>query len=223
MARSIDADFDRSLRELGELGLLLDTDKAFPSLTGLMIAGPIRGSWWAHPLANHIYMVGQKVMRHADVLMLKLLSGKLTYVHRPLWPEVLSIAAAREAWQMDELPAPAKSLLGKVDERGSFRVDELRSSARSLKELGADARTLEARLLVFGDDVHTESGAHVKRIETWEHWAENRSFAMTALPGPSEARARMEQIVADINAATSADARLPWQMRQRSSRRRANG
>ncbi len=60
-------------------------------------------------------------------------------------------------------------------------MDELKGP-RTVKEKSLDARTLETRLLVFADDVHTSSGAHVKRIETWEHWAWRTGFHIQVLP-----------------------------------------
>ena len=43
----------------GRLGVLLETDRAFPSITGIMVREPIKGSWWAHPMANEIYLLSR--------------------------------------------------------------------------------------------------------------------------------------------------------------------
>jgi len=195
---------------LGRLGVLLETDRAFPSITGIVVREPIKGSWWAHPRANEIYLLSQRLIGHPDVIFLKLVSGKTTYVHRRLWPELIAIGTAQEPWQLEGLPAPAKSMLNKVDERGILRMDEIKG-ARSMKEKGADARNLELRLLVFGDNVHTASGAHVKRIETWEHWAWRSGFNIYVLPPPASAKKEFARIVEDLNAEFGAEATLPWQ------------
>ncbi len=89
-------------------------------------------------------------------------------------------------------------MLKKVEDLGSLRMDELKG-ARTAKEKGADARTLELRLLVFGDDVHTASGAHVKRIETWEHWAWRSGFHISVLPTPERAKEEFSRIVDKLN------------------------
>ena len=170
---------------LGRLGVLLETDRAFPSITGIMVREPIKGSWWSHPRANDIYLMSQRLVHHPDTIFLKLLSGKTTYVHRRLWPELIAIATAQEPWQLEGLPASAKTMLKKVEERGQIRMDEIKG-ARTIKEKSADARMLEQRLLVFGDDVHTDSGHHVKRIETWEHWAWRSGFNIHVLPTPRQ-------------------------------------
>ncbi len=203
-------DFDGALSALRELGLMLETDRAFPSLVALMAGGPVKGTWWAHPLANEIYMIGMRLMDLPEVIYIRFLSGKMTYVHQRLWPALYAIASAREPWQLASLPPTATSMLKMLDRRESLRMDEIRSS-RSAKELGTDARLLEARMLAFGDDVHTDSGAHVKRIETWQSWANRVGFPIDKIPSTENARREFEQVVATLNQAHDAAATLPWQ------------
>ncbi len=82
-----------------------------------------------------------------------------------------------------------------------------------MRENRADARTLMSRLLVFGDEVHTDTGAHVQRIESWEHWAWRTGFSIAVLPTPERAKEEFERVLAELNAKFSADARLPWSPR----------
>ena len=212
------ADFDSALAAISEHGVLLQTDRAFPSLVALVAGGPVKGTWWGHPLANEIYMLGQCLIEHRDVLFIRLVTGKMTYVHRRLWRPLYAIATTRQPWQLADLPRTAKSMLQMVDRRVSLRVDEIRSS-RTAKELGGDARILETRLLVFGDDVHTDSGAHVKRIETWPRWAKRVELAKAKLPSVDEARRKLEGVVTRLNQEYSADAVLPWQVPSRRKHR----
>ncbi len=204
---------------LGRLGVLLETDRAFPSLTGIMVREPLKGSWWSHPRANEIYLLSRRLIQHPDAIFLKLLSAKTTYVHRRLWPELIAIGTAHESWQFDALPASAKSMLDQVEEHGSLRMDEIKG-ARTAREKGADARTLELRLLVFGDDVHTASGAHVKKIETWEHWAWRTGFHIQVLPTPERAKEEFLSIVQILNEEFGAAVMLPWQHAKTSKRHR---
>jgi hypothetical protein len=214
-------DVDDVLELLRKLGVILETDRAFPSLTGMMVGDPIRGSWWSHPMANDIYMLSQRLIHHPDAVFLKLLSGKTSYVHRRLWPELIAIGTAQEKWQMDGLSVSAKSMLKKVEAHGNVRMDEIKS-ARTPAEKSADAKTLELRLLVFGDDVHTDSGKHVKRIETWEHWAWRTGFKASVLPLPDDAKAEFTRIVKHLNSEFSATATLPWEVvKSRGTRPRA--
>src|SRR5205085_8745956 len=53
----------------------------------------IRGSWWAHPKSREIFRTLSEVSDSPDVLVCKLIDGKLTYVHRRLWPTLVKLAS----------------------------------------------------------------------------------------------------------------------------------
>jgi hypothetical protein len=63
-----------------------------PSLAEAIIGGPIRGSWWGHPRGHEIFQTTRAVCRSPDVLVCKLVDGKVTYVHRRLWPALVRLA-----------------------------------------------------------------------------------------------------------------------------------
>jgi len=130
-------------------------------------------------------------------------------IDRFMW-EGARVASAREPWQLASLPPTAKAMLKTLDRRGSLRMDEIRSM-RSAKELGANARLLESRLLAFGDDVHSDSGAHLKRIETRDSWAKRVGFSIDNIPSTENAGRELEQIVSNLNQAHATAATLPWQ------------
>jgi hypothetical protein len=46
------------------------------------------GSWWAHPQSHAIYRALQGVRASRDVMACRLVAGKVTLVHRRLWPIV---------------------------------------------------------------------------------------------------------------------------------------
>jgi hypothetical protein len=64
-----------------------------PSLAATIAGGPIRGSWWAHPRGKEIYRVADAISESDDVLVCRLVEGKVTYVHRRLWPALVKLAA----------------------------------------------------------------------------------------------------------------------------------
>jgi hypothetical protein len=66
---------------------------AVPSLAEQLVGAPIRGSWWAHPKGHEIFAVLTVVSEHPDVLVCKLIDGKVTYVHRRLWPALVKLAS----------------------------------------------------------------------------------------------------------------------------------
>lgn len=186
------------MERLREFDLLLDTDSKFPSVTGMIAGDTGGGSWWAHPQAVHMYRLSCALRDHPDVLMVKLLSGKLTFIHRPLWPAVVVIGTAREPWQMDGLSKEAKALLKKTD-----RENKVDSS-------GDPARELEARLLAHTTSVHTEKGSHRKEVRSWAVWAASVDLGDVKL-SPADARAQLESAVERINKQFGAEAILPWQ------------
>jgi hypothetical protein len=65
-----------------------------PKLTDAIAGEKIGGSWWGHPKGKQIFAVMEQVTGHPDVLVCRLVGGKLTLVHRRLWP-ALAAAAPR--------------------------------------------------------------------------------------------------------------------------------
>jgi hypothetical protein len=63
-----------------------------PSLAEAIAGGPIRGSWWAHPKGNEIYRIADAISESKDVLVCRFVEGKVTYVHRRLWPALVKLA-----------------------------------------------------------------------------------------------------------------------------------
>jgi hypothetical protein len=64
-----------------------------PSLAEAIVGGPIRGSWWGHPKGHEIFRVAEAISESDDVLVCKLVEGKVTYVHRRLWPVLVKLAS----------------------------------------------------------------------------------------------------------------------------------
>ena len=165
-----------ALAELESRGLLLQGDGALPSVVRVVVGGPVRGSWWSHAKAHDIYAVCQFLKDRADATTAKLILGKITYVHRALWPALVAVGDSGEPWQTDGLTRAARSLLREVATSGALRA----------KQAGA-ARELEQRLLVHVKEVHTERGAHAKELESWTAWATRMKVPKLR---PSVARAR---------------------------------
>ncbi len=195
------------LRELEKHGLLLETDPKLPSLVAIVAGGPVRGSWWGHPLGHTIFAIGESLFdsHKRDVLLAKLVSGKATWIHRSLWPAFLAVASSRGAWQTDGLTPGARELLARVDAEGEVRAS------------GSIARELEVRLLARGEQAHTASGRHAKVLEAWPRWAER--FRVTALASSESGRRILEERLADLNARFDGGGRFPWQARRIRERR----
>ena len=201
---------ERALVELRTCGLLLGSDAELPSVVTSVAGEAVRGSWWKHPAAHDIHEVSEALGDHEDVIIAKLISGKDTYIHRHLWPEIAAVGSAREAWQLERLSPMAERLLTLVTADGELRSDQVPWTGGPRKDSpGQAARLLQRRLLVYAEEVHTESGAHAKRLETWEHWAARAGLAGTGLT-VEQGRRKIEGIVRTLNARFKAKGALPW-------------
>ena len=74
-----------------------------PSLAEAVAGGPIRGSWWCHAKGQEIFRVADAVSESEEVLVCKLVDGKVTYVHRRLWPALVKLAARFRKSQLSKV------------------------------------------------------------------------------------------------------------------------
>ena len=89
-----------------EQGLVLQSARGpVPNLAEYVAGEPIRGSWWGHPAGREIFSVLTDVTNSPDVIATRLINGKITLVHRRLWPALVRVA--------DRIPADR---LAAVDE-----------------------------------------------------------------------------------------------------------
>lgn len=178
---------------LDEHGLLPVQDARVPSVCTLVAGEIVRGSWWAHPAGHDIYdLLGRLA---DDCASVKLLWGKVTLVHRRLWPALAAVGEAGAPWQTDDLDDPARALLGAVRSAGELDSSVLGPGA------GAVIDGLERRLLVISEQRHTAGGHHARRLRTWSRWLPDLSR-----PAVAEARAALEQAAASLGAERG----LPW-------------
>jgi hypothetical protein len=187
------------LAKLKEYGLLLQTDAKLPNVCALVAGAQVHGSWWAHPLSHEIFRVNCELVEHPDVLVCKLISGKITYVHRPLWPAVVAIGRARESWQMERLSRGARRLLAEVD-REPIQTDGRVSKAAS---------ELERNILVYSEQFHAEAGAHARRLESWDCWAKRTGYIGERIT-VVRAKVVLEEVVGELNRRFGGRGRLPW-------------
>lgn len=202
--------YEDVFRELKKWGLVLESDPKLPSVCTVITGEPMKGSWWSHPMAQTIFQVNERLDDHPDVLMAKLLAGKVTFVHRQFWPALLAVATSREPWQIRNLPDTAQKVLKFLKNAESVRSDELRIGTIGRKELNESVRILERRLLIHSEQVHTESGAHAKVLESWESWAASARLKVGEM-SVAEAKKSLEQRVQELNKRFDGKATLPWQ------------
>jgi uncharacterized lipoprotein NlpE involved in copper resistance len=63
-----------------------------PSLAEAIAGAPFRGSWWGHPLGKVMFRLFDAVADSRDVLVCRLVEGKITFVHRRVWPALVRLA-----------------------------------------------------------------------------------------------------------------------------------
>lgn len=111
-----------------------------PSLAEAIAGEPVRGSWWSHPKSPQIFAVTRAVRDSDDVLVCRLVKGKITFVHRRLWPALVRAAA--------RLPSDRLSRVRDVHTSSGHHVTEevpfpdwvpssVRAAARRLSEESA--------------------------------------------------------------------------------------
>jgi hypothetical protein len=75
-------------------GVVLESARGpVPSLAEAIAGGPIRGGWWSHPSGRLIFEVTRAVRDSEQVLVCRAVQGKVTFVHRRLWPALVRSAS----------------------------------------------------------------------------------------------------------------------------------
>jgi hypothetical protein len=83
----------QALAFVAQHGIVLASARgAAPRLIDAIAGELIAGNWWSHPQANTIYNVLAEVQASEDILVCRLLGGKITLVHRRLWPALVRAA-----------------------------------------------------------------------------------------------------------------------------------
>ena len=78
---------------LVERGMLLESARGpIPNVAELVAAEPIKGSWWGHEKSHAIFAVMNDLADSPDVVRLRLVNGKITLVHRRVWPALVRIS-----------------------------------------------------------------------------------------------------------------------------------
>lgn len=90
---SSDADATKWLAFVDKHGVVLASAKGpVPTLAHQIAGEPIVGSWWSHPKGKQIFEVLSAIDEDVDVRAFKLVDGKVTFVHRRVWPALVRLA-----------------------------------------------------------------------------------------------------------------------------------
>ncbi len=125
-------------------GVVLESAKGVvPSLAVAIAGEPIHGNWWGHPRSHEIFACTRAVRESNDVLVCRLVGGKVTFVHRERWPALVRCA--------DHFPSEH---LAQIEERHT-------SSGHHVKELVLFPEWVPTEILEASEDLSEE---HALRI-----------------------------------------------------------
>jgi hypothetical protein len=125
-----------------------------PSLVEAVAGEPVRGNWWSHPKSHEIFAVTRAIRDSNEVLVCRLIDGKVTFVHRRVWPALVRVAG--------RLPLDHLSQVCEVHTSSGHHVTKevpfpkwvpvtVRAAARRLSE--------EAALATFAGSLESRGGA----------------------------------------------------------------
>jgi hypothetical protein len=136
-----------------------------PSLVTAVAGERVAGSWWSHPRGKAIYDIATALGDTGDVLISKLVDGKVTFLHRALWPALYRVVTdpKAKAARRRGLTAAARALLDRVERDGSVTCDGPADRAAR--------RLLESAALVHTTSEHTDKGSHAAVLTAWTSWA----------------------------------------------------
>jgi hypothetical protein len=178
--------------------VMLSPTENLPSVAKFIGGKNVTAKWWSHPKGNEIHNASQVLFSDPDILALKLVEGKVTFVHRTLWPILLSLALnpERKLSQTSSLDDSAEKLLTLVNSSPTLRLDFLAPDWKGgAKRLKRDRVKLENRGLALTHDEHTDQGIHQTVIESWEHFRKRNKIKTSELPSVFEATSILKKII----------------------------
>ena len=106
------------------LGIVLESARGpVPSLAEIIAGEPLRASWWGHPKGDAIFACSRAIRSSEDILTCRLVDGKVTYVHRRLWPALARVSKHFKAERL----APIKEIHTAA---GKHRIETVEFSDR---------------------------------------------------------------------------------------------
>ncbi|GLQ88963.1 hypothetical protein [Dyella flagellata] len=84
---------EQAIAFVREHGIVLSAARGpVPRMVEVIAGEPVMGSWWGHPKSHQIFRLLQQLAESPDILVCRLVDGKVTFVHRRLWPALVRLA-----------------------------------------------------------------------------------------------------------------------------------
>src|ERR1700676_3106284 len=138
---------DEAMAFVREHGVVLASAKGpVPRLADVIAGESIKGSWWAHAKSHDIFNIIQEVGESPDILIRRLVNGKVPFVLRRLWPRFASSgtplrgksARAGASRTLTCGPScPPRALLPQVGATGSCRRGAAANRAGGMQRPGS--------------------------------------------------------------------------------------
>ena len=91
--RVVDSAIMDPLEWVCKQGVVLQSARGpVPNLAEHVAGEPIRGSWWGHSSGHEIFAVLTRVLDSPDVIATRVVDGKVTLIHRRVWPALVRVA-----------------------------------------------------------------------------------------------------------------------------------
>ena len=150
----------QALAFIRQHGVVLEAAQGpVPSLAAAIAGEPIRGSWWSHPKSHEIFTVTRAIRDSDEVLVCRLIKGKITFVHRRMWPALVRAAGRLPSDHLSQVREAHTSSGRHVTKEVPFPdwvPSGVRAAARGLSE--------EAALAKFAAWIQYRSSAPDKRL-----------------------------------------------------------
>src|ERR1700740_1802085 len=112
-----------------------------PSLVEAILGEPIKGSWWGHPGSHGIFAVLQELGESSDVLFCRLVRGKVTLVHRRLWPALVKLESRftrQQLAQVQQVHTPSGKHVNRTVGFPAWVPESVQREARAMSEKEAE-------------------------------------------------------------------------------------
>jgi hypothetical protein len=129
---------DDALAFVEEQGAVLLAGRGpLPRLVEAILGEPIKGSWWAHPRSHGIFAVLQELGECSDLLVCRLVDGKVTLVHRRLWPALVKLESRftrQQLAQIHQEHTPSGKHVNRTVDFPAWVANSVRTAALDISE-----------------------------------------------------------------------------------------
>jgi len=112
-----------------------------PHLVEAILGEPIKGSWWGHPRSRGIFAVLQELGESSDLLSCRLVGGKVTLVHRRLWPALVKLErrfTRQQLAQVQQEHTPSGKHVNRTVQFPAWVPENVQTEARAMSEREAE-------------------------------------------------------------------------------------